>query len=694
MFFKPMGWLTLCSALALTACGGNKATDEASPSPSTGLAVSKPGEMTQYLQDKLRQREAQRAAGATQFYGVTAATELSFAGGATAAPPTAPAAADTRSGTLVQEAGVDEFDLLQSDGQFIYTLQPQGSGQRLRVYSRSADGSPQLLKALDLPVEGNSGASLEGMVLSDDHKTLAVLSQRWQGMPAIDPTCGELCVPTGLPGGLPFAPTWLRNQVQVQRVDVSNPAAAALGERVSIDGRLIDSRRVGDWLLVVTSHVPRLPGDQLPSTATRAEREALINKLSANNLLPSVQRNGAAATPLVTETDCWVQPNNGSLAIEFTSLTVFDLRAPGLAPRSRCFVGGTEALYMTAANLYLASTRWPIPAAVGGVLVYPDQISTSIHKFKFSAGDISYRASGEVPGHLGWDPQYKSYRMSEALASTSAGTTASNTEQLRVLSFTGSRGWGPVADPGSPPSPASLTVLVEGAAEGAAPNSAALALQVLASLPNSKRPQALGKPGEQLQGVRFAGDRAYLVTFRRTDPLYVLDLSNDTDPKLAGQLEVPGFSDQLFALPNGLLLGVGKDADANGRTQGVKVALFDVANASQPRLAGSVTVGELGSTSALDASRHGLNMLDKNGVSRIALPMNVFNSTPGAGVVGPWSRGLQRFEVDHAARSLRQLPALGFAPLNGNEPLWLERSLQIGDTVYYANGTGLQSYAW
>jgi hypothetical protein len=683
MFSKLTWGLALCSAVALSACSGGGGAPEEAGSPNTGLSASRPGELTQYVQTKLRQREAQRSAGMTQFYGATAATEVSFAGSPTAAPPAAPAAADTRSSTLVQEAGVDELDVLQSDGQLIYTLQPQGTGLRLRAYGRRADGSPVLLKALDMPAngaDGSGGSILEGMVLSDDHNSLTVLSQRWLGMPAIDPICGELCVPTTLP----VFPTWVRNQVQMQRVDVSNPAAAALGERISIDGRLVDSRRVGDWLLVVTAHVPRLAVDQLPATATAADRDALIARLSADKLLPSMQRNGGATTPLVLETDCWVQPGNGSMAVEFTTLTIFDLRSPSLAQSSRCFVGGTEALYMTVNNLYLATTRWAIPAASAGVLRYPDQITTSIHKFKFSAGSLSYRASGEVPGHLGWNPQYKSYRMSEAPASS----TASKTEQLRVLSFTGSNGWANEGDTSKPPSPASLTVL----AEGASPNNGPLALQVVASLPNTNRPALLGKPGEQLQGVRFVGDRAYLVTFRRTDPLYVLDLSSDTDPKMAGQLEVPGFSDQLFPLPNGLLLGVGRDADANGRAKGVKVALFDVADASQPRVAGSVVMGDAGSLTALDMSRHGLNMLDKNGSSRIALPANLYLNNLGAPI--SWTRGLLRFEVDTATRSLRQLPTLGSAALNGTEPLWLERSLQIGDTVYYANGSGLQSYGW
>ena len=91
-------------------------------------------------------------------------------------------------------------------------------------------------------------------------------------------------------------------------------------------------------------------------------------------------RNGGPAQPLLAETDCYLQPANASLAVEFTTITVFDLRSPTLAQRSRCFVGGSEALYMSTENLYLATTRWAYLADAGG-LVYPQKIQTDIHKF-------------------------------------------------------------------------------------------------------------------------------------------------------------------------------------------------------------------------------------------------------------------------------------------------------------------------
>jgi uncharacterized secreted protein with C-terminal beta-propeller domain len=96
--------------------------------------------------------------------------------------------------------------------------------------------------------------------------------------------------------------------------------------------------------------------------------------------------------------------------------------------------------------------------------------------------------------------------------------------------------------------------------------------------------------GETIRAVRFAGPAGYVVTFRQTDPLYTLDLSDPTHPVVAGQLKLLGYSAYLHPLGDGLLLGVGQDASADGAVQGVLVSLFDVADPAHPRLVDRVTV--------------------------------------------------------------------------------------------------------
>ncbi|WP_197472961.1 beta-propeller domain-containing protein, partial [Oleiphilus sp. HI0123] len=70
-------------------------------------------------------------------------------------------------------------------------------------------------------------------------------------------------------------------------------------------------------------------------------------------------------------------------------------------------------------------------------------------------------------------------------------------------------------------------------------------LNLNATIPNESAPEAIGKPGESIYSVRFDGDKAYIVTFRQIDPFYVLDLSNHDSPRVAGELELPGFSNYL-----------------------------------------------------------------------------------------------------------------------------------------------------
>jgi Beta propeller domain len=652
--------------VSLAGCGGGGSSDTPPEGRQTALAVSRPGQLAGYVQERLRTLDSQGRLAS----GIVGDGTPTF--GAPVSPVAVGAAPSSR--TLVQEDGVDEPDLIQTDGRSIYTLQPStgssndsgstGSGSLLQVYGRGSDGRATRLTTVALPSESGSWGTPQGMVFSANQQALAVVSSSWSpGSP------GDVCPNCLTPAASIVAPGWMRSSVQVQRVNVADPGNAAAGERVDIDGHLIDSRRIGDKLYVVTQHRPALPDLLMSSTATAAQRQAAINSITAADLLPRVRRNGGASRPLLADTDCYLQNANASTSVQLTTVTVFDLNASTLPHTSRCFVGGSEALYMTTQSLYIATSRWQI---VGGdAVVYPAEMRTDIHKFALDGGTVTYRASGDVPGHLGWDRDRKSYRLSE------------HAGHLRVLSYTGATGWWGTLEASTqtaPPSPATLSVLRENAG----------ALQTVATLPNSNRPAAIGKPGEQVYGVRFVGDRGYVVTFRRIDPLYVLDLSNPADPKTVGELEIAGFSDYLFPLPNGLLLGVGKDADSRGVALGVKVALFDVSNPAQPSQRSALVFGTSGSASAMDYSRHGLNLMMNGTTARLALPVHL-TTVPWNG----WQRGLQRLEVDTAARSLTAkalLAASGDA--TAYSPLWLERAAQVGDQVYHLNGANLATHDW
>ena len=124
--------------------------------------------------------------------------------------------------------------------------------------------------------------------------------------------------------------------------------------------------------------------------------------------------------------------------------------------------------------------------------------------------------------------------------------------------------------------------------------------------------------GEKIYSVRFMGARAYLVTFKKVDPLFVIDLSNPTEPRVLGELKTPGFSDYLHPYDETHVIGVGKNAvdaapEEGGNFawyQGLKLAIFDVSDVANPRQMHEVDIGDRG-TDSLALNDHKAFLFDR-----------------------------------------------------------------------------------
>lgn len=97
--------------------------------------------------------------------------------------------------------------------------------------------------------------------------------------------------------------------------------------------------------------------------------------------------------------------------------------------------------------------------------------------------------------------------------------------------------------------------------------------------------------GQRIYAVRFIGDKGYVITYRQVDPLHVLNLSDSTDPREVGKLKLPGFSEYLHKVGDGLILGVGESQDSKG-----KLVLFNVSNESNPKIADDLILDNTYST--------------------------------------------------------------------------------------------------
>jgi hypothetical protein len=719
LFESPRPWVlligtALSAALLVGACGGGTSGTSATLKPvGAELAASTSGQLLSYVKSKIKESNAQSIAltgGQVAGGGVTT-TSMPTA----ASSPVGVANPSAFAGTQLQELGVEEDDLVKTDGSMLYALSmPYWSGTatlpaQLQAQQRQADG--QLIAAGKLSLD--SEVARTGFYLASGAKRLAVMGQMayaYQVQPAVPNTGGA--APAILPGAPSLiAPIAYKNQVVLDVVSLSTPGSITMANRVRIDGQLVGSRMVGNTLYLVSTWTPDLSKYALPANASPIVVDAQLASLSSAEILPTVQIDSQAAQPLLADTDCYLQAANASARVQITSITAIDMGSASLQRTSRCFVGESLGMYMSPSNVYLSSSRFYTYPTDASAAVFASGMQTDIHKFALLGMQITYKASGTVPGHLGWDREKLPYRMSEYQG------------DLRVISFTGDRGWtfaaplplilppatqtvtvtGSVtvstgsgtavsATPTAalPVSPATLTILRENASQG---------FDAVGSLPNTRRPAPLGKPGEQVYAVQFVGPRAYVVTFRQTDPLYVLDVSDPADPKASGELAMPGFSDYLYPLGDKLLLGVGKDASNAGQLGGVKVALMDVTDPTRPAVIGSDVLGQRGSYSALDFSRHGINIFQQGTLFRVALPARVNDSPFGS----PSYQGLHRYEVDSVAKTMVSKPvvkSLTFAPGNSFAPVYsqfdisADRSVQIGANLYYFSGGAFLASLW
>lgn len=590
--------------------------------------------------------------------------------------------------TNLQEAGVDEADLIKTDGRYIYsvkkiekTLDPLVDNSTIVAETYNTD----IIRILD--TQGVSGVTelkrlsnssnpwnIAGLYLDNtssvNNRHLIALSSDKQN----------------------YLEDWFdSSQFQKQKtdvlfVDINDPKNAKVVNKLSFEGQLIDSRRNGDTLYLVMRHYPDyeyIDDKQLATTTTET-------------FLPSYTVNDENKKLIVKPENCFLEKGQQGTA-DVITLVAVDLKQDNPSIKSQCYVGSAEAVYASKKAFYLATTRWGYTIQ-NGLAEYNHDVTTDIHKFGYNGLNIEYRGSGQVDGHLGNSQSSKSFRFSE------------QNDLLRVVTFD-QQMWGGLiglpedvqAKVSEKKSPVLLSILKED------PNSQSL--QIVSKLPNTKRPDPIGLPDEKLYATRFIGNRAYVVTFRITDPLYVIDLSDITDPKILGELKIDGYSDYLHPISETLLLGIGKDAisdatNGDGRGawyQGIKLSLIDVTDPSNPKEADKVIIGKRGTESAALHSHHAVTTLNVNQTYQVAIPVDLHEEEPqekGSPVASTYygytHTGLYRFNIDINNQTIRKIPAMIID--NQKTPYWgdssNDRSVIIKDTVFFMHDGEIWTQDW
>lgn len=249
----------------------------------------------------------------------------------------------------------------------------------------------------------------------------------------------------------------------------------------------------------------------------------------------------------------WCPPDTDST--DYLVLVSVDLSDPTSFADSRAVLGGSDLCYMSRKNIYMAwheSVFQTEPRTEGRV-----QDRTRILRFSYGKGKFYGQASGEIPGRL-----EGSFSLDEYGGHLRAVTTV---QEYRARKVTDDRTGETVGfDYTEEKESNALYVLgpdltIKGKIEGLAEN-------------------------EYIRSVRFLGETGYFVTFRQTDPLFAVDLSDPEHPEILGELKVSGFSEYLHVYGENLLLGIGMEADEEtGMEKGMKLSMFDVSDPTNPK---------------------------------------------------------------------------------------------------------------
>jgi len=528
-----------------------------------------------------------------------AAAETGGSGGSDDAKSGAPSAAPQANGdfstTNVQVAGVDEADIVKTDGTYIYTLSTTERYYDLYFEEGSGTGS-LLVIAKAYPADDAEILSETGlgefypseMFINGDR--LLLFGATYEEIPVPEPRP----MPAGgaaadIAASYPYPYTVPITTVQVW--DISYRSEPELVRTIDFEGSYLTSRKIGSDVYFVMNSYPRVYAMPLEGNITADAAESMI----------PVYRDSSAATPageaeFTPACGCvdvsYFEPVQAQRFVTIASISMSDDDAE---VTKEVVVGSGENVYSSMQNLYVAESVWPsfwriMPlgeASDGGETTPTER--TVVHKFGLDSGSLSYQGNAEVPGHIinqfSMDEHNGYFRIATTIGRVSRTGEAASANNIYVLD---------------------------------------------SDLEQSGKIEDIA-PGEQIYSARFMGDRGYLVTFKKIDPFFVIDLADPANPRILGKLKIPGYSDYLHPYDENHIIGIGKetvetedDGPWGGNFawyQGVKIAVFDVTDVSNPVELHRTIIGDRGTDS--EALRDHKAFLFDRGRNLLVLPITL-----------------------------------------------------------------------
>lgn len=473
-------------------------------------------------------------------------------------------------GTNNQIAGVDEADVVKTDGFYIYQL----TNNRLRVIR----AFPLEDAGLVMEKTFEENANYYQMFLHDDY--LVLLGNRWETYQPEEPK-GDENPDDGEPkadepiGGKSMI-WWGKSYQRIVVYDISDRTQVKKVKSLEVEGYGMAARKIDNKIVLVTNK-----GGYWGMYRGFAEGtgDGSADDVNLSDILPSYRVDDEKAK-LIEATS--VRVIGIPDTTDMTTVTTLTL-AEGFDTEMEAIMAGAGTVTMTRENLYIAHQLWPQYNEL--TQTYDGSVVTEIYKLNITNG-IKLLSSGKVEGYL-----INQFAMDEHEGKLRIATTTQkykNNQEWELENH----------------------------------------IYVLDS--NMKEVGHLGKiaTGETIYSVRFTQDRVYMVTFEQVDPFFVIDLSAN-QPKILGELKIPGFSNYLQPVEGNLVFGIGKDVkvEADGRlvTGALKISLFDVKDELNPKEVKNLKIGsEYTYSEALYDHKGVLYVKSKN---LLAFTINDYNFT-------------------------------------------------------------------
>ncbi len=494
----------------------------------------------------------------------------------TAAADAAPQSADSGrefSETNIQVEGVDEADIIKTDGDYIYAI-AQGNLVIAKAYPA---GEAEILSTTKLDNFHPQELFIhKDRLLIFGSSSYTFETPQNQGEPAQGEQVSEKIMSIRAPDYYPYYGSFMT----VKLYGTSDKENPKLLRNIDFEGSYLTSRKIDENVYFVVNSYPRYS-----SPKPLCDEIVPLYRESTNDKKPELED----MKPIAKCTDIgYIEPIHAQNFITIASMPMDDENAD---VTKEVIVGSGQNVYASLDNLYIAQTMWPRYDSIGE-LARDFVEKTVITQFALNNGEIEFSGKGEVKGNI-----LNQFSMDEFDGNFRIATTIHRYADNKDLSTN------------------NMYVLDKD-------------MKVVGMLEDVA-------PGESIYSVRFMGKRGYMVTFRHVDPLFVIDLSNPEKPEILGKLKIPGYSDYLHPYDETHLIGIGKEVDDSidadkvhtegavyyTAIQGVKLAIFDVSDVENPIEMYKEVIGDRGTESPA-TSDHKAFLFDRE-KELLVIPMTV-----------------------------------------------------------------------